>query len=105
MLEKIYLKNTIIIKIGIFLCLKKHITNPNTLYQIRRTYVRENKNNLSPTLTANMGTSGHNVPLLIEKDNNRIRKLTPKECFNFQDFPKNYKLPKIADSHLYKQNW
>ena len=45
--------------------LKEHITNPNTLYQLRRTYVRENKNNLCPTLTANMGTGGHNVSLLI----------------------------------------
>jgi len=32
-----------------------------------------------------------------------IRKLTPRECANFQGFPKNYKLPNIADSHLYKQ--
>ena len=34
----------------------------------------------------------------------RIRKLTPRECFNFQGFPKGFKLPKeIANSHLYKQ--
>lgn len=35
--------------------------NKNTLYQWRRHYVRENKSNLCPTLTANMGTGGHNV--------------------------------------------
>ena len=47
-----------------------------------------------------MGTGGHNVALL--RDNVGVRKLTPKECFNLQGFPKNYKLPKIADSLLYK---
>lgn len=74
--------------------------NTNTLYQYRRYYVRENKNSLCPTLTANMGTGGHNVPLL--KDNKGIRKLTPRECFNLQGFPSTYKLPKISDSKLYK---
>jgi DNA (cytosine-5)-methyltransferase 1 len=30
--------------------------------------------------------------------------LTPRECFNFQGFPKSFKLPdQLADSHLYKQ--
>ncbi|WP_390887233.1 DNA cytosine methyltransferase [Campylobacter hyointestinalis] len=33
-----------------------------------------------------------------------IRKLTPKECFNLQGFPKEFNLPNIADSHLYKQS-
>ena len=47
-----------------------------------------------------MGSGGHNVPLL--KDNNGIRKLTPRECFNLQGFPSNYKLPNISDSNLYK---
>jgi len=54
-----------------------------------------------PTLTANMGMGGHNVPLVL--NGKGIRKLTPRECANFQGFPKDYKLPKIADSHLYKQ--
>ncbi|ONI47388.1 hypothetical protein AN643_04570 [Candidatus Epulonipiscioides saccharophilum] len=74
----------------------------NTTYQLRRVYVRENKNNVSPTLTANMGTGGHNVPLII--DNYGFRKLTPKECFMFQGFPEDYKLPSsMANTHLYKQ--
>ena len=73
----------------------------DTLYQWRRQYVRENKSNVCPTLTANMGTGGHNVPLILDKG--IIRKLSPQECFKFQGFPKNYKLPKIANSHLYKQ--
>ena len=72
----------------------------NVLYQYRRYYVRENKSNCCPTLTANMGSGGHNVPLL--KDDKGIRKLTPRECFNLQGFPKDYKLPDVCDSSLYK---
>ena len=72
----------------------------NILYQYRRYYVRENKSNSCPTLTANMGGGGHNVPLL--KDDKGIRKLTPRECFNLQGFPSDYKLPELCDSALYK---
>ena len=76
------------------------ITKQNTIYQYRRVYVRENKSNECPTLTANMGGGGHNVPLILDKKG--IRKLTPRECFNFQGFPQSYKLPTISDTHLYK---
>ena len=74
----------------------------DTIYQWRRVYVRENKNNLVPTLTANMGTGGHNVPLILTHDL-RIRKLTPKECFSVQGFPKSFKLPNQSNGRLYKQ--
>ena len=77
----------------------KHI-NENVIYQYRRYYVRENKNNCCPTLTANMGGGGHNVPLLL--DDKGIRKLTPRECFNLQGFPQDYKLPNLSDTSLYK---
>ncbi|MBL1220292.1 DNA (cytosine-5-)-methyltransferase [Chryseobacterium sp. L7] len=82
--------------------LKKIMTNKDTVYQWRRVYVRENKNNVCPTLTANMGAGGHNVPLI--KDDFGIRKLTPKECFAFQGYPmENFILPNIANSKLYMQ--
>jgi len=87
----------------VFEQIKKNVNkniSENILYQYRRFYVRENKNNCSPTLTANMGGGGHNVPLLL--DNKGIRKLTPRECFNLQGFPRDYKLPNISDSSLYK---
>ena len=71
----------------------------NTIYQYRRYYVRENKNNVCPTLTANMGSGGHNVPIIL--DDKGIRKLTPRECFNLQGFPIVYKLPEISTSKLY----
>ena len=81
--------------------IKDDVIRKDTVYQWRRKYVRENKNNVCPTLTANMGMGGHNVPIIL--DDKGIRKLTPRECANFQGFPKNYKLPNIADSALYKQ--
>jgi len=82
--------------------LKKEIRNKSTCYQWRRKYVRENKSNLCPTLTANMGTGGHNVPLIL--DNKGIRKLTPRECARFQGFPENFKFPKShPNSAIYKQ--
>ena len=82
--------------------LSLEIKSSETLYQWRRHYVRENKSQLSPTLTANMGTGGHNVPLILTKFG--IRKLTPRECFNLMGFPKNFILPeKLPDSQLYKQ--
>ena len=81
--------------------LKKTMTSKDTVYQWRRVYVRENKSNVCPTLTANMGTGGHNVPLI--KDNYGIRKLTPRECFSFQGYPQNYVLPNLANGRLYMQ--
>lgn len=77
----------------------KDITT-NTIYQYRRYYIRENKSNVVPTLTHNMGSGGHNIPLL--KDKKGIRKLTPRECFNLQGYPKTYKLDAgLSNSALY----
>lgn len=82
--------------------LEKTITKRDTVYQWRRVYVRENKSNVCPTLTANMGAGGHNVPLILDEFG--IRKLTPKECFAFQGYPMDkYKLPDMANSKLYMQ--
>lgn len=81
--------------------LQQEMTSDRTVYQFRRQYVRENKSNVCPTLTANMGTGGHNVPLV--KTDFGFRKLTPRECLRFQGFPDGFKIPKIANSHLYKQ--
>jgi DNA (cytosine-5)-methyltransferase 1 len=85
----------------LFKKLAKSITEEGKVYQWRRQYVRENKSGVCPTLTANMGMGGHNVPLV--KDKKGIRKLTPLECARLQGFPSDYVLPQIADSLLYKQ--
>lgn len=82
--------------------LEKKVTSSDTTYQWRRVYVRENKSNLCPTLTANMGTGGHNVPLIYTSTG--IRKFTPRECFNIMGYDRKYKLPEnMANTHLYKQ--
>jgi DNA (cytosine-5)-methyltransferase 1 len=78
-----------------------YIVKENIVYQWRRKYVRENKSGVCPTLTANMGTGGHNVPII--KDKYGIRKLIPRECARLQGFKDSYVFPEIADSHLYKQ--
>ena len=47
-----------------------------------------------------MGGGGHNVPIIL--DNRGIRKITPRECFNLQGFPSDYKLPdSMSMSKLY----
>ena len=82
--------------------LVREITDIDSIYQWRRQYVRKNQSHVCPTLTANMGTGGHNVPLIIR--NGIIRKLSPRECLNFQGFPRSYQFPaSIATSAMYKQ--
>ena len=90
-------------KLKVFPQVVKDVTkniNENVIYQYRRYYIRENKSNCCPTLTANMGSGGHNVPII--KDDRGIRKLTPRECFNLQGFPSTYNFPTLSDSALYK---
>jgi len=77
------------------------VTKKGVIYQYRRYYMRESKNGLCPTLTANMGSGGHNVPLLL--DDFGVRKITPRESFSLQGFPQSFILPSLADSQLYKQ--
>lgn len=90
--------------------LTREIDEMYNFYQCRRgMYIRKNMNNVCPTLTANMGTGGHNVPLI--KTKNGIRKITPNEAFKLQGFPINngYVLPTLfngktySDPQLYKQ--
>lgn len=77
----------------------KAMTN-KSIYQMRRVYMRENKGGVCPTLTANMGGGGHNVPVI--RDDFGIRKITPKECLALQGFPDEFEI-KTSDVHIYKQ--
>ena len=51
---------------------------------------------ISPTLTSRMGTGGNNVPMYIEKKEDKkmsryvVRRVTPKECERLQGFPDDY---------------
>lgn len=84
--------------------IKDDVIKEKTFYQWRRQYVRENKRGVCPTLTANMWTWWHNVPII--KDKFGIRKITPLEAFKLQGFIKWFKIPEwVGDSQLYKQAW
>lgn len=54
------------------------------IYQLRRSYVREKRDGLCPTLTANMGIGGHNVPFI--RDEWGIRRLGVDEVAHLQGF-------------------
>lgn len=83
--------------------INNNMKNKHSIYQFRRVYVRENKSKLCPTLTANMGMGGHNVPLIRDNLGN-IRKLTPRECLLLQGFPEEFIIPEVLnDSRVYKQ--
>jgi DNA (cytosine-5)-methyltransferase 1 len=73
--------------------------NPLLLaYEIRKSRATFRYDNLSPTLTAKMGTGGNNVPVLV----NQMRKLTINECLKIQGFPDSFRIePNKAQS--YKQ--
>ena len=74
----------------------------NAVYRITDTEVRRTKNRMCPTLTANMGTYPDRVPVVW--DNFGIRKLTLRECLDFQGFPKEFYFPNtITIDDAYKQ--
>lgn len=61
------------------------------IYQLRKFLVREKKPGVCPTLTANMGLGGHNVPFIF--DAKGLRKLTEYECLWLQGFPRDFTFP------------
>ena len=74
----------------------------NAIYRITDTEVRWTKNQMCPTLTANMGTYPDRVPVVW--DDFGIRKLTLRECLEFQGFPKEFYFPNtITINDAYKQ--
>lgn len=77
--------------------------DPENLYLLRRYYVRESKNRTAFTLTANMGSGGHNVP--VYRDSWGIRRLTTTECLRLQGFdPTSFVFPAdVSKSQRYKQ--
>jgi DNA (cytosine-5)-methyltransferase 3A len=103
------------------------VEKDNVVYQYRRSYWRETKGGKVPTLTANMGTGGNNVPYIEQTSRgfnkggkkfnkvptistsswqhnhklNGIRKLTPIECERLQGLPDNY-TEGISNTQRYK---
>lgn len=74
----------------------------HAIYRPTDTEVRWTKNQMCPTLTANMGTYPDRVPVVW--DDYGIRKLTLRECLDFQGFPKEFYFPNtITIEDAYKQ--
>ena len=67
-------------------------------YEVRKSRTTFRFDNLSPTLTAKMGTGGNNVPVIV----NLQRKLTTHECLKIQGYPDDFKI-KSNNSQSYKQ--
>ncbi len=66
-------------------------------FEVRKSRCAFRFDNLSPTLTAKMGTGGNNIPILVKLG----RKLSVRECLRIQGFPETYNVPQ--NSHGYKQ--
>ena len=72
------------------------------IYRLTDTEVRWTKNRMCPTLTANMGT--HKDRVHVVWDDYGVRKLTLRECLDFQGFPKEFYFPKtITINDAYRQ--
>lgn len=67
------------------------VTGERQIYQLRKYLVRVKEPGVCPTLTANMGLGGHNVPFISAP--NGLRKLTEYECLALQGFPNNFTFP------------
>ena len=70
------------------------------LLQLRKNVLRPQKVDECPTLTANMGLGGHNVPFLIHSG--RLRKMTERECLRMQGFPESFEFPGLPSNAKYR---
>ena len=72
----------------------------DNIYQLRRSYVREKRDGLCPTLTANMGIGGHNVPFV--RDEWGIRRLSVREVGMLQGFDDVNFPPDMPETEQYR---
>ena len=87
---------------GLYPHLMEHMRDRSAIYRITDNEVRWTKNKMCPTLTANMGTFPDRVPVVW--DGYGIRKLTLRECLDFQGFPPDFYFPNsITIDDAYKQ--
>ncbi|MDR2899170.1 MAG: DNA (cytosine-5-)-methyltransferase [Clostridiales bacterium] len=78
------------------------IFDRNYIYRISDSGLIRVRNHYCPTLTANMGFYPDRVPIVC--DDYGIRKLTHRECLDFQGFPEDYSFPKtITVDDAYRQ--
>ncbi|CAI2161466.1 10370_t:CDS:2 [Funneliformis geosporum] len=67
------------------------------VFQWRRSYIRENKENISPCLV-----NGKEHVAFVKSHNKNPRKLTPRECARLQGFSDDFKIV-VSDTQAYKQ--
>jgi len=80
----------------------RQVSDCNYIYRLSDRGLVRVRDNLCPTLTANMGTYPNRVPII--RDDFGVRKLTLRECLDFQGFPADFKFPKsITIDDAYKQ--
>lgn len=80
----------------------RNMNDKTAIYRPTDNEVRLTKNQMCPTLTANMGIYPNRVPVIW--DDYGIRKLTLRECLDFQGFPKSFRFPNsINFNDAYKQ--
>lgn len=74
-----------------------NVTDSTLAYEIRPSRCQFAVNDISPCLTAKMGTGGNNVPVVIMQK----RRLTERECLRIMGYPDTYKV--FTGHHTYKQ--
>lgn len=78
------------------------IKDSNYVYRISDKGLIRVREHFCPTLTANMGTYPDRVPIVC--DDFGIRRLTLRECLDFQGFPQDFRFPNTITIHdAYKQ--
>jgi DNA (cytosine-5)-methyltransferase 1 len=80
----------------------REITDRRYIYRISDKGLIQVRNQYCPTLTANMGFYPNRVPIVC--DDYGIRRLTHRECLDFQGFPADYGFPNtITVDDAYRQ--
>lgn len=81
---------------------RKIVTDFSLIYRVYHGSIKPIKSGLCPTLTASMGTRSNQVPLVC--DSFGVRKLTPRECLQFQGFPNAFGFPcSVSKEKRYEQ--
>ena len=81
---------------------KPIVTQKDSIYRVYHESIKITQNHMCPTLTASMGTRDNQVPLIV--DQHGLRKLTLRECLDFQGFPMDYYFPNtITINDAYRQ--
>ena len=80
----------------------KSIQNDGYIYRLTDHGIVRVRDRMCPTLTANMGFYPNRVPII--RDQYGLRRLTLRECLDFQGFPDSFKFPaSITIDDAYRQ--